>query len=118
MCGSKGERHKKEFKCPACGHIDDADCNAAMVIALRPPLNAANVRQLHAERDTCKGICGNPDGRSLKAGDSSRAKRKEERKKAKKKAKRKALKGRSRKLKAPKPKKTEKSARRPKEPAS
>jgi putative transposase len=117
-CGAKGERKKKVFTCPQCGNIEDANCNAAMVIALRSPLNVDGARQLHAERDTCKGICGNPDGRSLKAGDSSRAKRKEERKKAKKKAKRKALKGRSRKLKAPKPKKTEKSARRPKEPAS
>jgi putative transposase len=111
-CGSKGERKKKVFTCHVCGNIDDANVNAAMVIALRPPLNVECSRQLHAERDTCKGICGNPDGKSPKASDP-KAYGKEKSKTAIKKEKKKAKKERSRKLKALKlKKKSGKTARR------
>jgi putative transposase len=48
-CGQIGNRNGKSFKC-SCGHVENADCNAAFNIALP----SKNILQLQAERDVCK----------------------------------------------------------------
>jgi putative transposase len=49
-CGHIGDRNRKSFKCPHCGHVENADINAAFNIA-----TSQRISQLHKDRDLCKG---------------------------------------------------------------
>lgn len=65
ICGTLGCRDGKKFSCPACGHVDHADVNAAFNIG-KPVshcslvLRAQRLSQLHKERDLCKGSTDTP----------------------------------------------------------
>jgi putative transposase len=58
MCGSIGDRNKKEFRCPACGHVDHADANAAFNIAKA----SSGMSQSFAHRDAEDGSTDTPRG--------------------------------------------------------
>jgi len=49
-CGLIGNRNKKSFKCPHCGHVDHADSNAGFNIAKRPCIDRSA-----EERDSVEG---------------------------------------------------------------
>ena len=50
ICGHIGDRNKKVFKCPHCGHGDHADSNAGFNIAKRPCIGRSV-----EERDSAEG---------------------------------------------------------------
>lgn len=55
-CGLLGNRNAKKFECPHCGHVEDADVNAAFVIALR----YQGILQLPVDRGAGKGSTDTP----------------------------------------------------------
>lgn len=57
-CGHIGNRNGKDFSCPICNHVDNADVNASFNIANRQE----GVYQFDADRDVSEGFNGNPQG--------------------------------------------------------
>lgn len=55
-CGLLGNRNKKRFKCPACGHVENADVNASFVIGLRHQ----GVLRMPTDRDVGMGSTDTP----------------------------------------------------------
>jgi len=56
ICGLLGLRNGKQFKCPHCGHVENADVNASFVISLRHQ----GILQIPADRDAGMGILTMP----------------------------------------------------------
>jgi len=55
-CGRIGDRNDKSFKCPYCGHVENADVNASFNIALHPISNS----QSSIDRDVLEGRIDTP----------------------------------------------------------
>ena len=55
-CGLVGDRSGKMFKCPACGHVENADVNASFNISVRQ----AGVSRSAADRDAAEGSTDTP----------------------------------------------------------
>jgi putative transposase len=60
-CGHMGDRNGKHFKCPSCGHVEDADVNASFNIALRQ----AGVSRSGVDRDAPEGSTDTPQEATL-----------------------------------------------------
>nr|MDO8134095.1 transposase [Candidatus Njordarchaeum guaymaensis] len=61
-CGHMGDRNGKHFKCPSCGHVENADVNASFNIALRH----IGVPQSGVDRDTPEGSTDTPQEATLR----------------------------------------------------
>ncbi|MCJ7759984.1 transposase [Candidatus Bathyarchaeota archaeon] len=55
-CGRIGDRSGKGFKCPHCGHVENADVNASFNIALHP----IDISQFSTDRDVLEGCIDTP----------------------------------------------------------
>lgn len=55
-CGLLGERNKKIFKCPHCGHVDHADVNASFVLWRR---HLGEIQSI-VDRDAIEGVLATP----------------------------------------------------------
>ena len=55
-CGLIGKRDKKSFKCPNCGHVDNADVNAAFNISM----DINGVYRSDTDRDVSEGSTDTP----------------------------------------------------------
>jgi len=55
-CGHIGDRNGKGFKCPHCGHVENADVNASFNIAVHP----IGVSQSSIDRDVLEGCIDTP----------------------------------------------------------
>jgi hypothetical protein len=65
-CGLIGDRDGKGFKCPSCGHVEDADVNASFNIAVR----RGGVPRSVVDRDAAEGSTGTPrEATSMSDGD-------------------------------------------------
>jgi putative transposase len=61
-CGHMGDRNGKHFKCPSCGHVEDADVNASFNIALRQIC----VSRSGVDRDAPEGSTDTPQEATLR----------------------------------------------------
>jgi putative transposase len=61
-CGHMGDRNGKHFKCPSCGHVENADVNASFNIALRH----TGVSRSGVDRDAPEGSTDTPQEATLR----------------------------------------------------
>jgi putative transposase len=61
-CGHMGDRNGKRFKCPSCGHVENADVNASFNIALRQ----IGVSRSSVDRDAPEGSTDTPQEATLR----------------------------------------------------